>query len=154
VTSFAFPPGDAPTGASSDSTDNTAHRSTKPPTGEQLGRPCHTAPAPGPPACSRRHTAGGRLNPAAPPDPPAESSPHSSGRRPRPIRMMSDGARRLDDERSTLKFFRLRRADYLLKNTSVSCTFWEPDPVAVPCGCCWCVLQARFFIPASDTRQS
>ena len=26
-------------------------------------------------------------------------------------------------------------------------------PVAVPCGCC-CVLQARFFIPASDTRQS
>ena len=31
-------------------------------------------------------------------------------------------------QRSTLKFFRLRRADYLLKNTSVSCTFWEPDP--------------------------
>ena len=28
----------------------------------------------------------------------------------------------------TLKFFRLRRAVYLLKNTSVSCTFWEPDP--------------------------
>jgi hypothetical protein len=36
------------------------------------------------------------------------------------------GARRL--ERSTLKIFRLRRADYLLKNTSVSYTFWEPDP--------------------------
>jgi hypothetical protein len=33
---------------------------------------------------------------------------------------------------STLKFFRLRRADYLLKNTSVSCTFWEPDPPGGP----------------------
>jgi hypothetical protein len=32
-------------------------------------------------------------------------------------------------QRSTLKFFRLRRADYLLKSTSVSCTFWEPDPL-------------------------
>ena len=48
---------------------------------------------------------------------------------------MSDGARRLRHhvhERSTLKFFRLRRADYLLKNTSVSCTFWEPDPASSP----------------------
>ena len=35
-------------------------------------------------------------------------------------------------QRSTLKFFRLRRADYLLKNTSVSCTFWEPDPAGAP----------------------
>jgi hypothetical protein len=39
------------------------------------------------------------------------------------------GPRRgLTTERSTLKIFRLRRADYLLKNTSASCTFWEPDP--------------------------
>ena len=35
-------------------------------------------------------------------------------------------------QRSTLKFFRLRRADYLLKNTSASCTFWEPDPLRFP----------------------
>ena len=47
------------------------------------------------------------------------------GRRLRPIRMGPGG---LTMRRSTLKIFRLRQAVYLLKNTSVSRTFWEPDP--------------------------
>ena len=61
MTSFAFPPGDAPTGASSDSTDNTAARSRHLRPGELA--PPYRAPAP---ACrrrpGRRHTAGGRLS--------------------------------------------------------------------------------------------
>ena len=56
VTSFAFPPGDAPMGASSDSTDNTAARTLAlEARATWRARPRLNAPAP---ACRRLYTAG------------------------------------------------------------------------------------------------
>jgi hypothetical protein len=77
VTSFAFPPGDAPMGASSDSTDNTAARRLAPP--GELG-PALTRPRPPAAGSTLLENCWREATPPAPPDPPAESSPRSPPR--------------------------------------------------------------------------